>query len=88
MTILHQNFQVQFSYNIIFTENLFSPENNTLLDFLQQYGNTNFRKKILFLIDEGVAMAHPHLLEQIQQYFAPQNAIELAEEILSLAGEG
>lgn len=86
MTILHQNFQVQFSYNIIFTENLFSPENTTFLDFLQQYGNTDFRKKILFLIDEGVATAHPHLSEQIKQYFAPQNVIELSSEILILAG--
>jgi 3-dehydroquinate synthase len=86
MTILHQNFQVQFSYNIIFTENLFSPENTTLLDFLQQYGNTDFRKKILFLIDEGVATAHPHLREEIKQYFIPQNAIELSSEILILAG--
>ena len=86
MIILHQNFQVQFSYNIIFTENLFAPENTTFLDFLQQYGNTNFRKKILLLIDEGVATAHPHLSEQIKQYFAPQNAIELSSEILILAG--
>jgi 3-dehydroquinate synthase len=86
MTILHQNFQVQFSYNIIFTENLFSPDNTTLLDFLQQYGNTDFRKKILFLIDEGVATAHPHLSEQIKQYFSPQNTIELSSEILILAG--
>jgi 3-dehydroquinate synthase len=86
MTILHQNFQVQFSYNIIFTENLFSPENTTLIDFLQQYGNTDFRKKILFLIDEGVATSHPHLSEQIKQYFTPQNAIELSSEILILAG--
>ena len=86
MTILHQNFQVQFSYNIIFTENLFAPENTTFLDFLQQYGNTDFRKKILFLIDEGVASAHPQIQEQIKQYFAPQNAIELASEILVLAG--
>ena len=86
MTILHQNFQVQFSYNIFFTENLFSPENTTLIDFLQQYGNTDFRKKILFLIDEGVATAHPHLLELIKQYFTPQNAIELSFEILIVAG--
>ena len=76
MTILHQNFQVQFSYNIIFTENLFAPENTTFLDFLQQYGNTDFRKKILFLIDEGVASAHPQIQEQIKQYFASQNTIE------------
>ena len=86
MTKLHQNFQVQFAYDIIFTENLFAPENITFLDFLQQYGNTDFRKKILFLIDEGVATAHPNLLEQIKQYFASQNTIELASEILVLAG--
>ncbi len=86
MTILHQNFQVQFSYNIIFTENLFLPENTTLLDFLQQYGDTDFRKKILFLIDEGVASTHPHLKEQIRQYFASQQAIELSSEILILVG--
>jgi 3-dehydroquinate synthase len=86
MTILHQNFQVQFSYNIIFTENLFAPDNTTLLDFLQQYGNTDFRKKILFLIDEGVSMTNPQLSNLIRQYFASQNSIELVSEILVLAG--
>jgi 3-dehydroquinate synthase len=86
MTILHQNFQVQFSYNIIFTENLFAPDNTTLLDFLQQYGNADFRKKILFLIDEGVSMTNPHLTDQIKQYFAFQNSIELVSEILVLEG--
>jgi 3-dehydroquinate synthase len=86
MTILHQNFQVQFSYNIIFTENLFAPDNTTLLDFLQQYGNPVFRKKILFLVDEGVASTNPQLKEQITQYFASQNAIELVSEILVLEG--
>lgn len=66
MKQIQQSFQVPFSYNIIFTENLFSLENQTFINFLKNYGNNNFRKKILFLIDAGVAENHTYLPETIK----------------------
>ncbi len=86
MSVIQQSFQVQFSYNIQFTKNLFAPENSLLIDFLRNYGSPTFKKKILFLIDEGVAQAHPYLQDAIRNYFATQDAIELASDILVLPG--
>ena len=86
MTQIHQSFQVPFTYHVVFTENMFSLENETLISFLKDYGNTNFRKKILFLIDEGVAQTNPHLFETIRSYFDNQNDIILVPEILVFQG--
>ncbi|MBB6002775.1 3-dehydroquinate synthase [Arcicella rosea] len=90
MSQIQQSFQVQFSYNILFTENLFAPENTTLITFLNNFGNhygaNQFRKKILFVIDEGVAENHQYLQEAIKNYFANQEEIELVADILVLPG--
>ncbi|MDI9859964.1 3-dehydroquinate synthase [Flectobacillus roseus] len=86
MSVIQQSFQVHFSYNIQFTKNLFAPENSLFIDFLRNYGSPTFKKKILFLIDEGVAEAHPYLQDAIRNYFATQDAIELASDILVLPG--
>ena len=86
MTQIHQSFQVPFTYHVIFTESMFSLENETFISFLKNYGNTNFRKKILFLIDEGVAQTNPHLSKTIRSYFDNQNDIILVPEILVFRG--
>lgn len=86
MNQIQQSFQVPFSYNIIFTENMFSVENQTFINFLKNYGNTNFRKKILFLIDAGVAENHAYLPEAIKNYFANEESMSLASEILVIPG--
>ena len=86
MNQIQQSFQVPFSYNIIFTENMFSLENQTFINFLKNYGNTNFIKKILFLIDAGVTENNPHLPEVIKNYFANEESISLASEILVIPG--
>ena len=86
MTQIHQSFQVPFTYHVVFTESMFSLENETFISFLKNYGNANFRKKILFLIDEGVAQTNPHLSETIRNYFANQNDIILVPEILVFQG--
>jgi 3-dehydroquinate synthase len=86
MTQIHQSFQVPFTYHVVFTESMFSLENEAFINFLKNYGNTNFRKKILFLIDEGVAQTNPHLSETIRSYFANQNDITLVPEILVFQG--
>lgn len=89
MTLIQQKFQVPFTYNIYFSTDLFSVENNLLLYFLQNFGNINFNKKILFLIDNGVAEAHPNLVENITKYFkiANSNKIELTKIQIFQGGE-
>lgn len=73
MTLIQQKFQVPFTYNIYFSTQLFSVENNLFIEFLQNFGNRNFNKKILFLIDNGVSEAHPQLIENITNYFKNAN---------------
>lgn len=86
MTQIQQSFQVPFTYNIIFTENMFSLENEIFINFLKNFGSTTFRKKILFLIDAGVAETNVYLSEAIKNYFANQESITLVSEILVFEG--
>jgi 3-dehydroquinate synthase len=86
MSIIKQAFQVSYSFNIVFTQNLFSTDNKEFINFLINFGDTHFKKKILFLIDEGVAEKHEHLIDSIKQYFPEQSQISLADEILVLPG--
>jgi len=67
MRIIQQSFQVQFNYGVFFTEKLFAPENQVLLQVLQQEGRTK-PIKLLFVIDSGVADAHPLLVKDIKAY--------------------
>ena len=86
MTQIQQSFQVPFTYNVIFTENMFSLENDIFINFLKNFGSTNFRKKILFLIDAGVAETNAYLPDAIKNYFANQESITLVSEILVFEG--
>lgn len=86
MNHIQQKFQVAFSYNIQFTENMFHPENHLFLDFITQYGHAAFRKKILFIIDEGVAQHHPDLQEKISLYFHQQTQVQLVSPFVIIPG--
>ncbi|RFS14558.1 3-dehydroquinate synthase [Emticicia sp. C21] len=86
MSVINQAFQVPYSFNIVFTQNLFSSDNKEFVNFLTNFGDTTFQKKILFLIDEGVEQKHPYLIESIKRYFQSENQISLIDEILVLPG--
>lgn len=86
MSVIQQSFQVPYSFNIIFTQSLFSPENKDFISFLSNYGDTSFQKKILFLVDSGVEEKHKALTENINAYFKGQNQLILADEIIILPG--
>ncbi|MFM6936710.1 MAG: 3-dehydroquinate synthase, partial [Aquirufa sp.] len=86
MQVLQQQFQVPFSYQVIFTKHLFDASNKTLCDFIAYFGQSNFRKRILFVIDKGVADAHPSLTSNIVSYFESNDVADLAPEILVLPG--
>lgn len=86
MQSLKQHFQVPYSYEVFFTEHLFATENCIFTDFVQNYGNPNFRKKILFVLDKGVTDIQPQLTAEIISYFQQYSPADLAPEILVLPG--
>jgi 3-dehydroquinate synthase len=86
MTQLNQSFSVQFSYSISFTDGLFDSHNTLLADFLAARGNEENRKKLLFVIDEGVVQHFPQLTDQIREYLAWKANVELVDDLLIITG--
>ncbi|MCZ2479308.1 3-dehydroquinate synthase [Aquirufa nivalisilvae] len=86
MQSLEQYFQVPFRYQVIFSKGLFQQDNPVFKDFILNFGLADFRKRIVFVIDKGVADAHPNLTSQIVQYFETFPVADLAPEILILPG--
>ncbi|QIL41693.1 3-dehydroquinate synthase [Pedobacter sp. HDW13] len=86
MEHLQQSFTVQYNYNIFFTSALFAVENKLFSDFLSQLNPAVTIKKILFVIDEGVAEAHTALTAEIKQYFNKYNQTQLVQDIIVIPG--
>ncbi|SFT77204.1 3-dehydroquinate synthase [Algoriphagus locisalis] len=63
-TIIEQSFSVPFQYKVCFSEEIFSPENKLFVDILSK----ERKSKVLFVVDKGVAEAHPKLLSQLKTY--------------------
>lgn len=62
-----QSFSVSYSYPVCFTQNLFAPNNPTLLNTLQ-LKETNKQHRIIVFIDEGVVSAQPNVVHAIDKY--------------------
>lgn len=86
MNTLHQTFSVRFTYDVYFTDRLFESTNLSLLDFLKKHHSEGFRKKLLFVVDEGVTTSHPDLLNQIKAYFGPISLVDLIPDLLVIPG--
>ncbi|WP_343524186.1 3-dehydroquinate synthase [Pedobacter sp.] len=86
MEHLHQSFSVQYNYNVFFTSALFSPENDLLNNFLINLNPAVTVKKILCVIDEGVAKAHQGLITEIKNYFSKYVKTQLVQDILVIPG--
>lgn len=67
MESIQQKFIVQYSYSIHFTEKLFEIQNTLFAETISRDGNYGPRK-VLFVIDSGVADAHPELIKSIEKY--------------------
>ena len=76
---LQQQFQAVFSYAVHFTSGLFTPNNPLLADVLAQDGSAGPRK-VYFVLDDGVAAAHPQLAAAIAAY------VEVHAGVMQLAG--
>ncbi|MGK2860380.1 MAG: 3-dehydroquinate synthase [Chitinophagaceae bacterium] len=85
MDYLQQSFQVKFDYKVFFTEHLFDTANLLFRDFLSSQQTDN-KKKLLFIIDQGVVEHHPGLQEQIKLYLTSVPSYSLAGEMLMIPG--
>ncbi len=84
--IIQQNFQVQFNYNISFTEAIFN-KNNSLLAEVLTATHSNTMSKAVAILDEGMFQHHPNLIIDIQAYFKTCcHNVELKGEPLLVAG--
>jgi 3-dehydroquinate synthase len=63
---IEQAFTVPFRYQVCFSEGIFEPSNTLLVDLLAK----DRKSKVFFVIDSGVAEAHPSLVSAIQTYSA------------------
>jgi len=80
-----QRITVQYNFPVVFTRNLFSPQNRSLLQALGSSASGAHR--CLVLLDRGVQKASPSLSKQIQAYFASHaNRIQLVRPPLILSG--
>jgi len=85
MSFLEQSFSVKFEYKIHFTKSLFHTDNPTFTDFFKS-NPTDVLRKIFFVLDQGVADAHPDLVSAIRTYFDHQQEVQLISEILIIQG--
>ena len=83
--IIKQQFQVNFNFDLIFTQRLFDIQNKTLVDL---FSATPLKKrKAIVIIDQGVSDLHPKLKESIKSYFeAHHSTILLCGNILEIPG--
>lgn len=83
--IIRQQFQVNFNFDLIFTQHLFDISNKILLDLLSQ--NNSGKTKALVVLDQGVSEMHPMLIGTIQTYFKVHQAtLQLCGNILEVPG--
>ena len=88
MQTIKQNFQIDYSYSIVFTQNLFAPQNRELSSFLQSFSESGFQRKALFVIDGGLITHYPGLTGEVKTYFATQvPGIKLMECLTVPGGE-
>lgn len=82
-----QSFSVDFSYPVWFTTGLFKEDNHLLKEVLN--GTEDVKANVAFVVDEGVALAHPNLLADIEKYFeANKVTIQLAcDSVIVKGGE-
>ena len=86
MEYIQQKFDVSFSYNVFFSSHLFDLDNKCLSSFLESNAAVAYTKKLLVVLDGGVANAHPGLSEKISTYLGQVKGFQLAPEIITISG--
>ncbi len=85
---LTAQFDISYQFPVIFSEQIFSPANPTLLELLHPH-SAAAATKILLFADASVLQANPDLSRDIQRYFAfyQQELVLLAEPVALVSGE-
>lgn len=86
MQSIQQSFKVDFSYKVFFTQHLFNPDNHVFRDYLLSQESGGLIKKLLFVVDDGVASGHPQLVSQISAYLQHITAFDLAGDVILVPG--
>lgn len=86
--IIKQKFSIDFQYDIVFTRNVFSSQNECLREQLKSHLGENIKCKAVVIVDSGLDQASPSLLESIVEYFQEDPALVLlAPPLVVLGGE-
>ena len=86
MDFIRQVFDIRFQYNVYFTAKLFRRENDVIRSFIRERKRSGVVQKLLFVLDNGVVEHHPHLVQDIKNYFASENDVRLVEQMIILPG--
>jgi 3-dehydroquinate synthase len=65
---IRQSFSVPYEYDVIFTRDVFAPENRALVDALSQR-QPGRRHKVMAIFDEGFQAAWPETASALRRYF-------------------
>lgn len=86
MDAIQQEIQLSFRFPVHFTTGVFSASNRLLRDLIARAG-TGDSARALVVVDDGVARAHPALVESIAAYFdAHAPALSLAGPVVVMPG--
>lgn len=83
---LSLSFKVEYNYQVFFTESIFHENNTMLHNFLKDFGESGYRKKLILFVDQKVAEHHRHLPGTVREYFKKNNSVDLVPKIFSLPG--
>jgi len=82
---IHQQFQVIFNYDIIFSSAIFAPSNASVINVIHKEPSLQ-PPKIAIVIDEGVVKYSPALARSIAAYFKQYDYHDITRNILVLPG--
>lgn len=82
---IRQHFQVNYNFDLIFTQHLFDVHNRTLANLFSQHQQK--KSKAIIVVDQGVTDCHPKLKTAIRTYFNTlDSAIQICGNILEIEG--
>ncbi len=84
--IIEQKINVPFEFPVVFTDDIFAPENRALVDAIDRLQEQRKHRAVVFL-DQNVERQHAQIRDKIESYFAAhKDRIELATRIQTVPG--
>ncbi|PWV48177.1 3-dehydroquinate synthase [Chitinophaga sp. S165] len=86
MQSIQQTFSVDYSFKVFFTRYLFNPSNPEFRNYLASQTTQGLTKKLLFILDDGVAKTHPALTTEIAAYLQQIEGFKIAGDVILVPG--